>query len=511
MTMTPPESETEDPGRIPASRVRKGFLFSGGMALSVGMAALLADWSGSANVSVPAVREIVVEATTGHYARALGIGQGLQQMGVTFDEDISGKVDRIGGIIEERTSAESADAIHANISAGVVAARDGDWTPDLLDGYISSIDRMSVRLGDALSDDDTHEALNWRVGAIVAIFRERGFALEVERDNPVFEEALDWTTRIVGEVDRVAHQWTWTPSSDAGVTPEDASFDPVTLDFEEAPMKYGYLAFSADPPMIGISDHPAWAPDARQRCFGAEQWAAAYGVRSDEGEVLLQVREDFNEQAEAVACGDLEDAPEDLDAVLPVRVHDDGRLDVLHGSKVLASYSAQDVYGAFGMTPPENAPGPEAETWSLIRTQIDRLSQIMRDHGIGAVRSEYLLEDGIAGLQEVVLTDAGGKPLGEAWAGPSDISFPNMVGFDPDQGVTTFPVSGTGNVRDVSEVILSSVAEMVINTAGDPVEAVSMTIKPDEGLSVGVDRRVRSVWTPPVTGDPGSPEEVPEP
>lgn len=271
----------------------------------------------------------------------------------------------------------------------------------------------------------------------------------------------------------------------------------------------GFMVFSAEPPLIGLSYHPAWAPSEPASVSGSQQWAAAYGVTVDKGKLLQEVKEDFVEATEAYQRGDLEDAPDEPDMIRLVNVHDDGRIEVLEEGRVAASYLPDEVYGAFGMTPPDNAPGPEADAWSLISKQIEGLSRIMRHAGINAITSEYRFEDGIAGLQDVRVLDATGLSVPDFGPEGRGIPLPGLVSVTSDGDVTTTPLSGTGDMRDVSDAILTSVAELVVNTSDHPVDVVRMKISDDGGITVGVEQAVETCWTPPSL--PSEPEEGPQP
>ena len=119
--------------------------------------------------------------------------------------------------------------------------------------------------------------------------------------------------------------------------------------------KTGYMLFMAEPPMAGLGDHPATAPSSDIAPHDAESFASAYGLFETRGEAEAEASADQAAQLDAVEDEDLEDMDEP-DVAMPVRIHDNGTLEVLADSPegdVMASYTADEVYGAFGMTRPE--------------------------------------------------------------------------------------------------------------------------------------------------------------
>lgn len=211
----------------------KGRLFAISGAVAVASVTALMSQGGddAAKISTPSVNEIVHEATTGHYARAQGVGDELHETGTPLSQTLSGHLDRLEDVMEDRRTPETAVSIDMNYSAGAVSAREGEWTPERLEGYIDRIDQMSAALETTLSDDDTHDAVSWRVGAAVAILQERGIAPSIEGDNPVFEGALNETRRLMDGVDEFAYRWAWETSAAPDETPEEQTYGSVVLDF----------------------------------------------------------------------------------------------------------------------------------------------------------------------------------------------------------------------------------------------------------------------------------------
>lgn len=118
--------------------------------------------------------------------------------------------------------------------------------------------------------------------------------------------------------------------------------------------KTGYLTFVSDAPMVGLPDHPAYAPDGDMRPTDAAGFAEAYNLHEALETAQKESIDDHEARLQAVLDGDLEDA-DDADFIMAVKVYDDGRVDVFANGFALestATYSAYQIYDAFGMTPP---------------------------------------------------------------------------------------------------------------------------------------------------------------
>lgn len=167
----------------------------------------------------------------------------------------------------------------------------------------------------------------------------------------------------------------------------------------------GYMLFASDTPLVGLDPHPAYAPDPAPEAFGGPVWARLYHVDPDRSKLEQEAQDDLQAARDAVEEEDLEDCAQEADEVFPVSVSDAGVLTVMdpEGAYVMAEYTPQQVYGAFGMTTPEVLPDQRIEAWVVVRGQLDALADLFREHRVNRAETEYLLEDGIAGLQEVIL------------------------------------------------------------------------------------------------------------
>jgi hypothetical protein len=134
----------------------------------------------------------------------------------------------------------------------------------------------------------------------------------------------------------------------------------------------GFMLIAADTPMIGLDPHPAYAPDPVPEAFGASTWARLYHVDPDRAKLEQEAQDDLQAARDAVEEGDLEDCAQEADEVFPVSVSDGGVLTVMDpdGKYVMAEYTPEQVYGAFGMTAPEVLPDQRAAAWAVIRGQI---------------------------------------------------------------------------------------------------------------------------------------------
>jgi len=125
---------------------------------------------------------------------------------------------------------------------------------------------------------------------------------------------------------------------------------------QEASMttRTGYLAFLAEPPLVGLDPHPAWAPEA-PASHDADGFFLAYGASASREALEREIAEDLRARLDAVAAGDLEDADE-ADVILAVRIHDDGRMEVRDRDHPedppLRIHQMSEIYAAFGLPVP---------------------------------------------------------------------------------------------------------------------------------------------------------------
>lgn len=107
---------------------------------------------------------------------------------------------------------------------------------------------------------------------------------------------------------------------------------------------HGFMAFMAQSPIVGLDPQPSWAPqETTPTPTTAQAWAEEiYQAHADLADALIEAEEDSADV-------------EDTDTVFPVCVHDDGTLVVFDGTNPAPwrTYTAADVFGAFGMRAPE--------------------------------------------------------------------------------------------------------------------------------------------------------------
>lgn len=262
-------------------------------------------------------------------------------------------------------------------------------------------------------------------------------------------------------------------------------------------MMKGYMLFAADTPIIGLDPHPAYAPEEAPEAYGAAVWARLYHVSPDRAELEREALEDLAAARDAVEAGDLEDWSEEPDEVFPVTVSDTGVLTVMDpdGRYVMREYAPADVYGAFGMRCPEVLPDQRAEAWGLIREQLDGLAELLRAAGVNLAEAEYLQEDGIAGLQDVLLIGPDGDPVSPERMG--EFPLPALVSSNEHGRVTLVPLNGTGTLRDMADAVFESVAEFVLNDPEAVIDRIQIRLGADGALSVETDAFVTRTWSPP--------------
>ena len=272
-------------------------------------------------------------------------------------------------------------------------------------------------------------------------------------------------------------------------------------------MVRGYMLFAADTPLIGLDPHPAYAPDEAPDAFGADVWARLYHVSPDRAGLEREALEDLEAARQAVEEGDLEDWSDEPDEVFPVTVSDAGVLTVMDpdGQYVMAEYSPADVYGAFGMSCPEVLPDQRAAAWALVRDHLDGLAAQFGAFGVACVETEYLQEDGIAGLQEIAFISADGAPID---ADTGSLQLPPVVSRGEHGQVRLVPVEGPGTLAELAETVFESVAECVLNDPGAVIDRIGIRLSADGSLTVETEGQVVRPWTPPAAT---APADTPEP
>lgn len=269
-------------------------------------------------------------------------------------------------------------------------------------------------------------------------------------------------------------------------------------------MLRGYMLFAADTPLIGLDPHPAYAPEEAPEAYGARVWARLYHVKPDRAELERDALEDLEAARDAVEAGDLEDWSEAPDEVFPVSVSDAGVLTVMdpEGSYVMAEYTPADVYGAFGMGCPGVLRDQRAEAWGLIREQLDGLAGLLRANGLDRAETEYLQEDGIAGLQDVNLFGHDDVPIDiSERSGREDYPLPPLISRNAYGRVTLIPMNGVGTLRDVADAVFGSLSEFVLDDPDATVDRVRIRLQADGGYQVETDAMRTETWLPPAVED----------
>lgn len=277
-------------------------------------------------------------------------------------------------------------------------------------------------------------------------------------------------------------------------------------------MVKGYMLFAADTPIVGLDPHPAYGPEEAVEAFGAAVWARLYHVGPDRSELEREAQDDLRAARDAVEEGDLEDWAEEPDEVFPVTVSDMGVLTVMDpaGAQVLAEYTPEQIYGAFVMSCPTALPDQRAEAWGLIREQLDGLAGLLEANGLDRAETEYLLEDGIAGLQDINLfgyDDVPVDPLQDP--GEGGYPLPPLISRNEHGRVNLIPLDGSGTLRDVADAVFESLSEFVLDDPDAVIDRIRIRLSSEGELKVETDAFVNRTWAPPGVDDPAPEDDTP--
>jgi hypothetical protein len=102
--------------------------------------------------------------------------------------------------------------------------------------------------------------------------------------------------------------------------------------------KTGWMLFSAEDPIVGLSPQPAYAPV--EPCDSAEGWFEEYSCFETRAEAEAYAEEDAEAYAEAVAAGDLEGSRL-ADIAYKVVVYDTGNVHIYDSDDALQPF---DIY-----------------------------------------------------------------------------------------------------------------------------------------------------------------------
>lgn len=274
----------------------------------------------------------------------------------------------------------------------------------------------------------------------------------------------------------------------------------------------GYMLFTADTPLIGLDPHPAYAPEPATEAFGANVWARLYNVDPDRSKLEREALEDLEAARRAVGEGDLEDWSDEPDLVFQVSVSDQGDLRVMDPDRpdLMAQYTPEQVYGAFGMTPPEPLPDQRDVAWSLIREQLDGLAGLMLAADLDRAETEFLHEDGIAGLQDIYLFGHDGEPVDLTMSHVSnEFPLPPLVSRTEFGRVSLIPLDGVGPLRDVADAVFGSLCEFVLDDPEAVIDRIRIRLSSDGELRVETDSFVNRTWAPPGPDGPDPEDDTP--
>lgn len=258
----------------------------------------------------------------------------------------------------------------------------------------------------------------------------------------------------------------------------------------------GYLLISADTPLVGIAPHPAHAPDPAPEAFGAAVWARLYHVGQDRQAMERDAQGEPQARRDAGEDGGPEDSHEEPDDVFPVTVSDAGVLTIMDrdGLFEIGVLTSGQIYGAFGMAAPLVLPDQRAEAWALIRDQLDGLAGLLQAAGVDRVEAEFLQEDGIAGLQDVLLFGPDDIPQE---ADDREFPLPPLVSSNEFGRTKLVPLDGTGDLTEVTDAVFTSLSELVLNDPDAVVDRIEIRLDASGTLSVMTEAIATQAWTPP--------------
>jgi hypothetical protein len=110
-------------------------------------------------------------------------------------------------------------------------------------------------------------------------------------------------------------------------------------------MKIAYMLFSPESPLVGLRDHPAFAPQPAPETFDAEGWAAAYNAFETQEAADAELASNKATEADACESEDDDDLEDETDITMRVGVCDDGDLVILSDEdEEIARYTAKQIY-----------------------------------------------------------------------------------------------------------------------------------------------------------------------
>lgn len=139
----------------------------------------------------------------------------------------------------------------------------------------------------------------------------------------------------------------------------------------------------------------------------------------------------------------------------------------------------------------------KSKLWAMIADQIGMMQEAMSKRGIAELRDEYLLEDGIAGLQGIQFPDEHsaesefGAPLAALLLHPKT------------EEIVILERNGPDNMRSAAEQLFENISEFVLNqNYFDINNAVHIQLSPAAPIQIQVDTSpteepLLQNWQPP--------------
>jgi hypothetical protein len=131
-------------------------------------------------------------------------------------------------------------------------------------------------------------------------------------------------------------------------------------------------------------------------------------------------------------------------------------------------------------------------------------------NGLDRAETEYLQEDGIAGLQDINLFGFDDVPIDQLQdPGQGEYPLPPLVSRTEHGRVSLIPLDGSGTLRDVADAVFESLSEFVLDDPEAVIDRIRIRLGSDADLSVETDAFVQQAWTPPASDQPSPDDETP--
>jgi hypothetical protein len=105
------------------------------------------------------------------------------------------------------------------------------------------------------------------------------------------------------------------------------------------------MLFSSESPLVGLRDHPAFAPQPAPETFDTGGWAKAYNTYETKEAADAEAASDMATVAEAFEGEEDDELEDEADITMRVGVCDDGDLVILSDqNEEITRYTARQIY-----------------------------------------------------------------------------------------------------------------------------------------------------------------------